>query len=316
MIPSVHHIKTMRDHQALDVALSAMGDAGKYSSALSVAEQADERLRGLTPPPPYSVEIARILDAGELPADFTEWARIQTGAEAVHETERRALTALRDQAAALCWNTFTVNAPEILGHLHRQLIECVEQARPAAEVLATLPNAEAALRSGGDAVAAFGAVDVQWSNYLEIRKAQNKVMLECFDGTVRVDCRSRRCDDPDADDCHFSNMDQLWPNWRKGGVPDNYTLVGNESEQHNRMVQPWPERGPLRFVWFINNGAEFWVPTERQIEGLRRWRINLQREIELTRGPEWTRRGKNKHLGPEELRRAAWKNRPFMTIPA
>ncbi|MET8650618.1 hypothetical protein [Nocardia aurea] len=304
----------MQENSALAAALSAMGDTERYNCTLSVAEQADQRLRELAPPPSYDTEIARILDAGELPADFTAWARTQIDAEAVHETEKRALTALRDQAAGECWNTFSVYTPEILHNLHAQLLACVDQAREAADILAPLPTAEDIVRAGTEAVTAFGVVDALWPTYLTIRQAQGKVMREGVTDEVLVgNCRSRDCLDPDADDSHFSNMDQLWPHWRAGGSPDGYVFLGDRTAVTRKDNSPWPERGPMRLVWLINHGAEFWVPTAAQLEALHKWRHDTRRAIEQTQQPEWKQERGKKRMGAEEIRRVRWQQRSFVS---
>ncbi|WP_159842395.1 hypothetical protein [Nocardia sp. CY41] len=313
-VPALGHIRRMRENPALNAAFAALGADDEYTRAFRVAEQAEQRLRALTPAPNYSDAVADILDAGQLPADFGEWLREHNTAQGRYDAERQALTNLRTDAAARCWAILTANPGRLLTNLHQQLTALIDQASASAAVLGDITDAEDIVRAGHDAVQAFGALDQAHGKYIEIRSAQQKVMRECVDDILVRNCRSDQCNDKAATDAYFANLDELYPGWRRRpGQPDRQYLGAGPDP---RDGVPWPQDGPMQLAWFINHGAEFWVPTPAQLEELHKQRRERNYAIERERtAPDYVRdrmrkeretgeQAKRPRPGPEQLRRA------------
>ncbi len=272
---------------SLDAAFDAtLGD--QYNHAYSVAAQVEQHLQSITPPPDYAAAVKQIIDTGEMPQDFATWRTEFNVAQQRFDDERNALQALRNQAAATCQGTLSEQTPQILSHLHRQLCALIDRARPAAEQLAGITEAEEVMRAGADAVNAFTTLDQCWTEYTDIRMGQSRILANFVDATTVNNCRSALCGDEAANDAYLSNLDDIFPDWRQRPGQKQRTVITDSGIHVNPVSPPWPERGPMQLKWFIANGAEFWVPTAKQIEELhtaRMWRINEEAYL-LTLTPE------------------------------
>lgn len=299
--PGIRFIRRMRENAALNAAFAALDTDDEYTRAFHVAEQADRQLHELAPVPDYDRAVADIIDRGEMPTDFRAWLHQHNNATAVHQAETTALTNLRNQAAGRCWAIFTAYTPQLLTNLHRQLAELIDRSRQPATVLAGLDDAEAVLRAGGEAARAFGELDEHWKTYTEIRSAQNRIMREFVDEVLLSNCRTDHCPDPAADDTHFANLDQVFPQWRRrSGDTQSMEVTASGIPLVRPVTAPWPERGPMQLSWFINHDAQFWVPTPDQLRALhtqRRTRPEPNVSKRTRPGPEERHRLRHQNPG-------------------
>ncbi|MEV4127487.1 hypothetical protein [Nocardia sp. NPDC049707] len=320
-IPSLAVFKHLRQIPSLDAAFAdTIGD--QYNRAFNVAEQAEQRLMALTPPANYNDAVQQIITTGEMPDDFRAWLTIYSNAQAQHDAERQALQGLRDRAAGACWSAVLSHTPQLLGHLHQQLADLIDRARPAVKELGQITEAEDVVRAGMAAVNAFNTLDQCWTGYLDIRKAQSRIMLNYVEQETVKNCRSHLCNDEAASDANFANLDDVFPEWRERPGQPQRTIITAEGVRANPSDAPWPERGPMQLKWFIDHGAKFWVPTQQQLEQLhtsRMWHNNqLAYELTLTpyqreqlerdraglkpkRGPEHKLRDRRQHPTPVEM---------------
>ncbi|MGV9331055.1 hypothetical protein [Nocardia sp. NPDC003726] len=312
LAPRTHSLavfRHLRQLRPIDAAFAAtIGE--EYDRAFAVAEEAERRMLELKPPASYDTAAAEVIASGQMPEDFLAWVMRHTSPKAQYDAERTALEGLRARAANVCANAVSSRLPQLLGHLHQQLTDLIDRARPAAETLAEVTEAEDVIRAGAAAVEAFGVLDQCWTEYTEIRTAQFRLTTQHFDPLVLTSCRSDRCSDEAASDTYYSNLDDLYPEWReRPGQPSSRAVFGADPGV------PWPDRGPLQLKWFIDHGAKFWVPTEKQIGQLHSSRAqrNSALSYELTLTPEQRERmraeqesieqGKRPRPGPEQRRR-------------
>ncbi|MGO4617932.1 hypothetical protein [Nocardia sp. 2TAF39] len=309
----------MRENAALNAAFAALGEDDAYTRAFRVAEQAEQRLRTLTPALDYSSAIEDILDTGALPDDFATWLREHNDAAARYDAQRQALTDLRNDATARCWAILTANPGQLLTNLHQQLTALIDQASEPAAALGNITDAEDIVRAGHNAVQAFGTLDQAHAKYIEIRSAQSKVMHECVDDILVRNCRSTLSNDKSATDAYFRNLDELYPGWRRRPSQSERQYLGSGPDPRDSV--PWPQDGPMQLAGFINHGAEFWVPTPAQLEALHKQRRDRNYALEQERNaPDYVRermrkereaieKGKRVRPGPEQLRRANMQRR-------
>lgn len=280
--PRLEYVRRMRQNAALNAAFAALDNDDEYTRAFRVAEQADQRLRTLQPAPDYGRAVADIIDRGELPDDFTGWLHRHNDSAALHEAEKTALIQLRDQALGRVWYLSNAHVPELLASLHQQLLDLVDEARPAAETLAGLEDAESILRAGAEPARAFSELDEHWNRYVQIRAGQNKVIHEWIDDVLIQNAQSPRCPDPAANDFQFANVGEMFPEWRqRTGESQSLELGATGMPLTPKPPAPWPDRGPLQLAWFINHGAEFWVPTPQQVEALQKERQQRAYQLRL-----------------------------------
>ncbi|QKW07335.1 hypothetical protein HUT18_14000 [Streptomyces sp. NA04227] len=262
----------------VDAAVDTIPGFRAVEAADAKLQQRIKQLRNpaALPQPDFVAEALTALDADEpLPADLGRRAWEAQQAAKFYEAELQVLLGVENRLKQKREMAFNAGADGALPMLRAALDELLAEARPAAESLRGVHDAQSAIDRGPEAIAAWQGFDAYVTRYKRIRDGQYALTLGAAGGR-EIHVRGR--------DVSFSavfglwsevaNVTEVWPEWVPGG---------------EGIRPPWPVPNPNRpfdvrhdrewLLWVLRTpGVELWLP---QLDELRKaWETQQSDAIE------------------------------------
>lgn len=243
-----------RTNEYLRRALDPFPDYAQAIELRARVIQAQRELRGVGAVP--NPETADGLE------DFLASVEQRTLDELAFEAKRRALMSLRGEIDNRLPSILTMHCDAILGTLADEFAQLIAEVTTVAEELDGARNASEAIERGTES--AWRRLPELRDQYDRIRAAQQSVVQVAFEPHVLATAQSRFIEDELASDLQLANLDEVLPGW-KG--PDRRAAT-SFAELGDR--RPWPVDDPLaQLIWLVTSAAEPWLPTAKDLAGLR-----------------------------------------------
>ena len=237
---------------------SALRDLDGFATAIAVREDAVRRLDALHNTAPEVTATAPMV-AGKITDAWLKQAAAARALDRDLQVQREILTQVRSLAEADVPAILEIGADDVFGRLNDDLAELMADASDAALTLDGARTATEAISKG--AHAAWAALTDLAVQYDQIRSAQ-RTLITHWPEQIQIS-RTQYQDDEHASDLYLSNLDDIWPTWRR---LDAYNMA---SGQLTANTPPWPSEPVERLAWLSTSDANVWVPTLDQLEALR-----------------------------------------------
>ncbi|MCX2755511.1 hypothetical protein [Gordonia sp. 4N] len=249
--------RACNDNPHLDRAVRTLDG---FATAISVQQQATERLKGLVSTK-ATVEFEPML-SGDITDKWLNTAvrdRVQA-----RDTDIRIelLENLRIAAESDAANIVELGADTILAALDTELQTLVANASDAAQLLSGATTATEAISRG--AHAAWADLTKHAEQYADLRIAQRHIITSMSPDLV-IASQTQHQPDAHASDLFIGNLDELWPNWRR---PETYGHAGYSGDNGYGNTTPWPNEPVEQLVWMVTHDAQLWIPTMAKLEQL------------------------------------------------
>lgn len=233
-----------------------------YSIVARAVNAAQRLMSEMKPPPPPAD--AHPFTTGEIAESWINGTvDLEANAQRLEKRRGVLLTLVRDGRNQLQSMRASTHR-HVLHAFNAELEALLDEVRKVSDELGDIDTATKAITN--DLGAQWKRLAELADEYDELRNRQRQLM----DSDVIRAATPEQPGDPHASDLCLSNLDAIWPEWRRGG-PDGRTVdLGTHSGLRH---EPWPA-DPVEFlIWLVRSKAQPWVPDEAQLERLRQDRI-------------------------------------------
>jgi hypothetical protein len=233
-----------------------------YSIVARAVRAAQKLMMEMKPPSPPTD--AHPFTSGEISESWiTGTVDLEANAQRLDKRRGVLLTLVRD-GRSQCQSMRASTHRHVLHAFNAELEALLDEVRKVSDELGDVDTATKAITN--DHGAQWKRLAELADEYDELRSAQRQLM----DSDVIHAATPEQPGDPHASDLCLSNLDAIWPEWRRGG-PDGRTVnLGTHSALRH---EPWPA-DPVEFlIWLVRSEAQPWIPDEHQLEELRQDRI-------------------------------------------
>lgn len=262
---------TQTGREPIEIALDAIPAYRKVQTAeAAVKERLDELRKPTAGTPDFLAEVLDTLDVGKpLPKDLGHrtWEAQQTGQ--IRQAEQQLLVNAEQRLLAQRRDALHAGANFALVALRSVLDELLDEARPAAEALRGVHDAQTAIDKGPEAVTAWRDFQKYVDRYASIRDAQSALTRAATpDGeSITIGHQNLLIGDFMKVRSEIANVSEVWPQ-QEG--PSNGTATR----------PPWPVLHPQRpwevrhdrewLMWLLNTtGVRIWLPTLPELKASR-----------------------------------------------
>ncbi|WP_030254683.1 hypothetical protein [Streptomyces violens] len=256
---------TETERDPLEIALDAIPAFRKVQTGEAEVQQriADLRNPGSTPQPDLVGETLAALDKGEsMPKDLGRRAWETRQAAQFTQAELQLLLSVADRLKHKREQALHAGADTALTALRGVLDELLAEARPMAETLRSVHDAQTAIDHGPKAVAAWSQFNALADRYKRIRAAQDALTRAANNGGESIEIGAR----------HLA-LASVLPVWSEiANVTEVWPEYTPERRDGQDIRAPWPVPYPQRpfdvrhdrewLMWLLTTpGVRLWLPT-------------------------------------------------------
>jgi hypothetical protein len=248
---------TMR--QRLDeIQHDALGE--EHAVAQRIAAAATRLSAEMKPPSPPNAD--HPLDSGEITEDWIDQTIDMEAARERLDKRRGVLLTLANAARNQATGLYTDAHSRILAAYQAELKELLAEVGELSDELGDVDTASKAIAN--DRGPQWKRLTELADEYDELRAAQQSRMSI----DVVFNATPNHHAEPHASDLFLRNLDDVWPLWRHAGHDDRVMTLDPNRQEPRR--EPWPADRCELLLWLDRSDAQAWIPTEHQLERLRR----------------------------------------------
>ncbi|MGW4033099.1 hypothetical protein ACWEFL_28035 [Streptomyces sp. NPDC004838] len=238
--------------------------------AETAIKQRQSELRSPTAPAPDlgMDALTALLDGSPIPTDLGRRAWEDTQRSEFVKAELQILIGMENRLPNLKENALYEGAPRTFPVLRAALDELVAEARPMAEILRSVHDADSAIEAGPKGVAAWSGFGKLVQRYRELRLAQD-VMTRAAAGRDTIDSR-----DGGTGGILLSGVIPVWS--EIANVTEVWPEYWPARRDGENVPPPWPIKYAHRpfeiehnrewLLWLLNApGVRLWVPTVNEL---------------------------------------------------